>query len=320
MENCKLSKTAPRCGKYATLGFNSKVFKLRNDQLTLSWSGAGRFQTIIKIPKYHQDYIDQYNLETKFCTVKYNEKKDMLQVNMVFSGAKPKALPVKNVLGIDRGVYNLATLSNSANFSSEKIRRRKDEFRKIRSSLQAKGTRSAKRRLKALGQKEKRFSQNQNHIISKTIVNLPFEVFALENLKGMRRKYRGKLLNTWLSNWSYYQLETQITYKAMALGKQVVKVDAKYTSQECSSCGEIDKKNRVKAAFCCTKCGYKAHADHNAALNIRKRGEAMLLNAGLTASLSQNWGAASAAPSNSETDAVVKQLNVVGNPMTSPCL
>ncbi|MEU7860983.1 zinc ribbon domain-containing protein, partial [Nonomuraea sp. NPDC049141] len=45
-------------------------------------------------------------------------------------------------------------------------------------------------------------------------------------------------------------------------------------SQQCSSCGHVDRKNRLdQASFSCTSCGFAEHADVNAARNIAARGE-----------------------------------------------
>ena len=51
----------------------------------------------------------------------------------------------------------------------------------------------------------------------------------------------------------------------------IVKVDPRYTSQTCSSCGQVEKKNRKGSMYECCYCGYVGHADINAALNIRDK-------------------------------------------------
>jgi IS605 OrfB family transposase len=99
---------------------------------------------------------------------------------------------------------------------------------------------------------------------------MPYDIFVLEDLKGIRKqKSKGKRLNKWLSNWSFWQLEQLLTYKSEALGKQIVKADARYTSQKCSNCGQIEKTNRNGSHYYCDRCGYREHADINAAKNIR---------------------------------------------------
>ncbi|NNH30651.1 transposase, partial [Rhizobium sp. SEMIA 4085] len=47
------------------------------------------------------------------------------------------------------------------------------------------------------------------------------------------------------------------------------KVDPRHTSQTCSACGPVDGESREsQASFRCCQCRLRAHADHNAAINI----------------------------------------------------
>ena len=60
-----------------------------------------------------------------------------------------------------------------------------------------------------------------------------------------------------------------IEYKATLDGITVEIVDPKYTSQRCSACGTIDKKNRrSQFQYVCKSCGHDTHADYNAACNL----------------------------------------------------
>jgi putative transposase len=59
------------------------------------------------------------------------------------------------------------------------------------------------------------------------------------------------------------------------------KVNAAFTSQRCSACGQVDPKSREsQARFVCTACGYAGHADVNAAINIAA-GHAVTARGGL---------------------------------------
>ena len=51
-------------------------------------------------------------------------------------------------------------------------------------------------------------------------------------------------------------------------GTDFLKVPPYYTSQTCSLCGEMGK--REKQAFTCTSCGVVIHAGFNATRNLRK--------------------------------------------------
>ena len=65
--------------------------------------------------------------------------------------------------------------------------------------------------------------------------------------------------------------------KAEKAGRQVLKVDPRYTSQMCHECGHTTAGNRVtQALFKCLACGHSAHADVNAAQNIKRAGLALL--------------------------------------------
>ncbi|WP_172642233.1 RNA-guided endonuclease TnpB family protein [Allocoleopsis franciscana] len=95
------------------------------------------------------------------------------------------------------------------------------------------------------------------------------KTYVLEDLSGIRNQRRNKKVNKWISSWSFYQLEQFLTYKAEAKGRQVGYVDARYTSQKCSRCKQRHSTNRHKSRFHCKTCGFKAHADINAATNIK---------------------------------------------------
>ena len=78
-----------------------------------------------------------------------------------------------------------------------------------------------------------------------------------------------------LRNWSYYQLQNYITYKAEKYGIIVRKVNPAYTSQTCSCCGFVSAENRPKqekgqAYFKCVKCGVELNADFNGSQNIAR--------------------------------------------------
>jgi transposase len=64
-------------------------------------------------------------------------------------------------------------------------------------------------------------------------------------------------------------LENFLSYKSVALGKETAFVDARYTSQRCSRCGNTNRANRKKSRFHCRSCGFQTHSDINSGLNVR---------------------------------------------------
>jgi len=74
-------------------------------------------------------------------------------------------------------------------------------------------------------------------------------------------------MNYWISNWSFYQLQNFIEYKAIQKGIEVIKVKPNYTSQICHRCGQLG--SRSNGCFSCLHCGLSDfNADLNASRNL----------------------------------------------------
>ncbi|MFF3357170.1 RNA-guided endonuclease InsQ/TnpB family protein [Streptomyces sp. NPDC002917] len=181
-------------------------------------------------------------------------------------------------VGVDLGIVNIATTSTGYRAAGRGLNRHRKRQRDLRRKLQTKGTQSARRRLKHRSRKEQRHAANINHIISKKIVTTAERTgrgIALEDLTGIRERVRlRKDQRAQLHSWSFHQLGSFLEYKARRAGVPLVYVDPAYTSQQCSECGHIDRKNRVgQATFACRACGVTMHADDNASHNIDRKGE-----------------------------------------------
>ncbi|MER6956544.1 transposase [Streptomyces sp. NPDC000618] len=180
-------------------------------------------------------------------------------------------------VGVDLGIVNIATTSTGQRHSGRRLNRRRELDRRLRGRLQQRGTKSAKRRAKRLAGREARRARDINHKISKCIVAEAQRTgrgIALEDLSGVRERVRlKKPQRVTLHSWAFHQLGQFIVYKARWAGVPVVYVDPCYTSQECSRCHHVDKRNRPsQAVFECRSCGFVEHADLNASHNIAARG------------------------------------------------
>lgn len=183
-----------------------------------------------------------------------------------------------NVVGIDRGINFIAvsydSKGKSSFFDGGKVKHKRTHYKELRAELQRRGTASARRRLKKIGQRENRWMNDVNHCVSKALVtnHPPKTLFVLENLKGIRgatEKVRKKDRYVQVS-WSYYDLEQKLKYKAQRNSCLVINVDPRYTSQCCPKCGHIEKSNRDKKlhCFCCKNCGYRSNDDRIGAMNL----------------------------------------------------
>ena len=177
-------------------------------------------------------------------------------------------------MGIDRGIKKIAVTSEKQFFNGSQIKHITNKYEKIKSKLQSKGTKSAKRHLKKLSKKVNRFRRDVNHCFTKQIVQSVNEgsTIILEELTGIRQNVRlRKKQRTELHKWNFYQFEQFLKYKAEEKGIRVEYVSARYTSQKCSKCGHISRSNRKnQSQFKCSKCSYQLNADLNASFNIKQ--------------------------------------------------
>jgi putative transposase len=268
-------KILPERKSLSAMRYNQRVvtINLMNGVATIA-STKGRIKTTFFVPLRYKDYL---SWAIKSSTISYDRRNTVFYLHVSLEHHDPEKVADLVVLGIDRGIVNIAVCSDNRFFNSKKIKNRRAENAYLRKELQSKGTPSAKRKLKRLSGRERRFSTDVNHCISKQIVNSEYTVFALEDLSKIRvQKRRGKKFNLKLNGWPFYQLEEFVRYKAESLGKYALLVDARYTSQKCSNCGHTYKGNREGSAFRCRKCGFELHADLNASRNIAQAGRSCL--------------------------------------------
>jgi putative transposase len=189
----------------------------------------------------------------------------------------PLAEPVNGFLGVDLGIVNIATSSEGDRVAGSRLNRYRKRQQRLRARLQTKKTSSARRLLKNRRRKETRFAVDVNHQISKRIVAEAKRTgrgIAVEQLGGIRERVRlRKPQRATLHSWAFAKLGKYLAYKAVAGGVAFVEVDPAYTSQTCHKCGWVNKQNRrSQSKFECGRCGFVGHADHNAAVNIARRG------------------------------------------------
>lgn len=222
----------------------------------------------------------------KMCDSSISTEKDLiLNLSIDMPIKKENVFIPGRIVGVDLGLQIPAYVSLNDMPYIKKAIGSIDEFLKVRTQLQSQrrrlqkalqstnGSKGRKKKLQALERlktKEKNFVQTYNHFLSKSIVN-----FALKNNAGiihMEELLFDKLKHkSLLRNWSYYQLQTMIEYKAEREGIAVYYVDSSYTSQTCSRCGNLEEGQREKQdTFICKKCGFKVNADYNASQNIAK--------------------------------------------------
>lgn len=263
--------------KKKTVNYDLRVMSLRGNLLSLSATRGEKRQRIL-LPDV-PDWFDGRYPERSLNAAKLVLDPDGHSASIMLIYRLPQSALVEqgDVLGVDLGQHSLFMDSRGGEISYSHMQGVKRRYAHNRKTLQEKGTRSAHRRLKAMGHREERFIRDANHRASKQLANTPnVSVIAFEDLAYIRRQARkgtktGRARRNMLNQWPFSQLQEFTAYKAAQNGVMTVMVDPAYTSQKCNHCGYVDARNRDHARFDCLRCGHSDNADHNAALNIRDR-------------------------------------------------
>jgi IS605 OrfB family transposase len=196
----------------------------------------------------------------------------------------PVPAPVQEYLGCDLGTVNLLTDSEAEAYSGQAVEEKRRIYVHRRARLQKRGTRAARRKLRALSGRQRRYQRDVNHGIAKRVVAKAQRLccgIALEDLRGIRDRIKARRRQrARLHNWAFGQLRQFIVYKAAKAGVPVVFVDPANTSRTCPVCGHVDKRSRrSQEEFSCRRCGHAGPADVIAARNIRAwaRGDAPMV-------------------------------------------
>lgn len=182
----------------------------------------------------------------------------------------PKPIQSDKVIGVDFGRRDIAVTSKGDRWDRKQIKDARDKFAHVRGSVQSKGTKGAKRLLKRLSGRERRYQQWLNHNISRHIIDdakRSRSVVAIEDLSGIRTRTneqpRRKTERRRSNSWAFYQLRLFLEYKGLQAGVRVIAVPPAYTSQTCNQCLHVGLRSDKR--FKCGHCHWSGDADFNAA-------------------------------------------------------
>ncbi|MGB3205696.1 MAG: transposase [Crinalium sp.] len=203
---------------------------------------------------------------------------------------------IKSVVGIDVGVNRLVALSDGSFIENIRVTTNTRTARRlgIRQRAASRKINGSKNKTNAyqklakiqhkLAQKRDGYNWQAASKIIKTADAVGREDLKITNMvKRAKPKHDGKGgyqrngasaktgLNKVILDCGWGDLFNKIAWLATKLGKPVIAVDPKFSSQECPKCKHIDKSNRSGEKFLCTNCGYTDHADTKASRIVAKK-------------------------------------------------
>ena len=214
----------------------------------------------------NQNRINYDNYKIDICLIKEIEKNKY----------KPKI----DKLALDLGLNNLFATNIGELYGRgfSKLLKKYDEIiSNLAKNRQKQKLKTLSRKYKKLINKIKAYLKNEiNRVINRIIKNNKPKEIIIESLNFTSPKL-SKKLNRMISNFGKKIIEDKFISIEEKYSIVITKVNPAYTSQECSSCGYIEKKNRKsQETFICGFCGKKQNADINASKNILARSSSPL--------------------------------------------
>jgi putative transposase len=252
---------------HSSVRYDAKSMTLRPDCQTVSLAVCpkGRITGQLQMSARMRKQLQQGELGS--AELVYRKGNFYLHISITIPASELKQ--PQGCLGVDLGFNRVAVTSNNKFHTAKNIRHKKSGYKRTRRSLQANGGKSAKRALKRVSGRERRFVADTNHCVSKQIVadaKTNNQRIVLEDLNGIRETGKAKCVH----EWSFAELQQMIRYKAAWAGVEVVTVSPRYTSQTCSRCLNLGIRSN-QSKFHCRDCGYQINADLNGAKSVAAR-------------------------------------------------
>ena len=192
------------------------------------------------------------------------------------------------VVAFDLGIKMLATGVNEQgrvyyvggfkgarwyNRQLDKIRSKRDKCKK-KSHRYLHLSRVYKRVSEKKRHKQQDCLHKASHLIAGKLVERTVVIGDLSQRQIVMKEHteRNKHLNRAVFNdWGLYGFVQMLVYKCLLYGKELVFLDEKNTSKQCSGCGHLQAMPLYKRTYSCTECGLVLDRDENSAINILSR-------------------------------------------------
>lgn len=180
------------------------------------------------------------------------------------------------IVGVDMGIKSMMVLSDGTVFENPKaLKKNLKRLKRLQRGLcrKKKGSNNRRKQQVKLARLHYRISCLRNNAIHQatTAIVKKYDKIVVEdlNVKGM---VKNRKLSQAIGDVSFGEIARQLSYKALWVGKEVVKADRFFASSKtCSNCGH--KKEQLKLSeriYTCESCGFTCDRDLNAAKNLAK--------------------------------------------------
>jgi Putative transposase DNA-binding domain len=234
----------------------------------------------VKLAAYHREALKDKTINT---SMTLNKRGDEWWLTLSYDQVvQVHTEPSAPVVGMDVGIANFVTTSDGKHYGTfhGKLRERQKRDRekrrrkaKLRTCLKKKGVKKLPSTSSKSGQRLARHvRQSINRSVNQCFAEHEGAQIAYEHLSVATMKHKARAMNAYLYASNLGHIPRQIAWNAAKRGVAAIRVKSAYSSQECSVCHSVDRANRpTQQTFCCRVCGYRTHADLNAAINVQHR-------------------------------------------------
>ncbi|MEA5575498.1 RNA-guided endonuclease TnpB family protein [Anabaena sp. UHCC 0451] len=191
---------------------------------------------------------------------------------------EPKTSTLDNVVGVDLGVKNLATLSTgevitgAKSYKKYEYKLRRLQWLNRHKIIDSSNWKKAQIPIARLHRKIANLRKDTLHKLT-TLLAKNHGVIVIENLNVSGMLANHKLAKA-ISDMGFYEFRRQLEYKCQLYGSRLVIVDRWFpSSKTCSHCS-VKKENLSlsERVFKCDSCGFECDRDLNAAINLSQCG------------------------------------------------
>jgi putative transposase len=292
-DNCKKQlpgkKGYPKFKRYqnrASVEYKNTGWKLSSDRRSIAFTDgfkAGSFSL-----KGTRD-LNFYQIE-QINRVRVVRRSDGYYVQFVVDVERTEERePTKRTVGLDVGLTYFYTDSDGNTVENPRHLRKSERRLKRaqrRVSKKTKGSKNRRKAINRLGRAHLKVQRQRKDFAVKTArcVVKSADFVVLEDLQ-IRNMVKNHHLAKSISDASWGDFRRWIEYFGKVFGVATVAVAPQYTSQICSNCGEIVKKSLSTRTHICPHCEHVQDRDHNAAINILRKGLSTVGHTGINA-----WG------------------------------
>jgi len=199
-------------------------------------------------------------------------------VSFLVEDGPREALPEsEKAIGIDVGISNFAVFSdgtfieNQRHLAECESRLSEAQSKKDKLSKGSPERRKANRKVSHIYEKLCNLRDNFAHQLSRDIVD-DYGIICMEDIDITNMIEKKPYMAKSVLDASWNRFRTYVMYKAASAGRKMVLVSPAYTSQICSGCGTIVKKDLSERVHNCPRCSLTLDRDLNAAKNILRLG------------------------------------------------